>query len=58
MMMYHSFRDNVVCIIHEKKIGTKMKTSLLSKDQTMLLRSGQKSDLSEDGFVGINVVPL
>lgn len=38
--------------------GTQMKTSLLSKDQNMLLWSGQKSDLSEDGFVGIKVAPL
>lgn len=39
MMMYRSFRDNVVCIIHEIFLDTEMKTSLLSKDQNMLQSS-------------------
>lgn len=37
--------------------GTKMKTSLLSKDQNMLL-SSQKSDLFEDGFADIKCAPF
>lgn len=57
MMMYHSFRDNVVCIIHEIFLHIKMKTSLPSKDQNMPWIS-KESDLFENGFVHQNVLSL
>jgi len=56
-MMYHSFKDNVVCIIHEIFLHIKMKTSLLGKDQNTLWIS-KESDLFENGFVHQNVLSL